>query len=56
MVLHALSMNKSDATREIELLRDLGHLPPEIMEMTEDEVRQILDQAESNQDDQSQTM
>jgi hypothetical protein len=31
--------------REIELLRNLDHLLREIMEMTEDEVRQILDRA-----------
>jgi hypothetical protein len=31
--------------REIELLRDLDYLLREIMEMTEDEVRQILDRA-----------
>ena len=37
--------------REIELLRDLDHLLREIMEMTEDEVRLILDRAVSNQDD-----
>jgi hypothetical protein len=49
-------VNKNDETREIELLRDLGHLLREIMEMTEDEVRQTLDRAESNQDDQPQTM
>jgi hypothetical protein len=34
---------------EIELLRDLGHSPREIMEMTDDEARQILDRAESNE-------
>jgi hypothetical protein len=37
--------------REVELLRDLDHLLREIMEMNEDEVRQILDRAVSNQDD-----
>ena len=37
--------------REIELLGNLDHLLREIMEMTEDEVRQILDRAASNQDD-----
>ena len=40
--------------REIELLRDLGHLLREIMEMTDDEARQILDRAESSEDDQPQ--
>ena len=40
--------------REIELLRDLGHLLREIMEMTDDEARQILDRAESSADDQPQ--
>jgi hypothetical protein len=42
--------------REIELLRNLGHLLHEIRAMTDDEARQILDRAESNKDDQSQTM
>ena len=42
--------------REIELLRDLGHLRREIMEMTDDEARQILDRAESSEDDEPQTM
>ena len=42
--------------REIELLRDLGHLLREIMEMTDDEARQILDRAESSEDDEPQTM
>jgi hypothetical protein len=32
--------------REIELLRDLGHLLREIMEMTDDEAHEILDRAE----------
>jgi hypothetical protein len=35
--------------RQIELLRDLGHLLREIREMTDDEARQILDRAESIQ-------
>ena len=42
--------------RQIELLRDFGHLLREIREMTDDEARQILDRAESNEDDQSQPM
>jgi hypothetical protein len=42
--------------REIELLRDLGHLRREIMEMTDDEARQILDRAESSEDDEPQIM
>ena len=37
--------------REIELLRNLDHFLREIMKMTEEEVRQILDRAVSNQDD-----
>jgi Sec-independent protein translocase protein TatA len=41
--------------RQIELLRDLGHLLREIREMTDDETRQILDRAESNEDDQPST-
>jgi hypothetical protein len=48
-------LNENDE-REIELLRDLGHLLREIMEMTDDEARQILDRAASNEDDQPQTM
>jgi hypothetical protein len=42
--------------RQIELLRDFGHLLREIREMTDDEARQILDRAESNEDDQPQPM
>jgi hypothetical protein len=38
--------------RQIELLRDFGHLLREIREMTDDEARQILDRAESSEDDQ----
>jgi hypothetical protein len=38
--------------RQIELLRDLGHLLREIREMTDDEARQILDRAELSEDDQ----
>ena len=37
--------------RKIELLRNLDHLLREIMEMTDYEVRQILDRALSNPDD-----
>jgi Sec-independent protein translocase protein TatA len=40
--------------RQIELLRDLGHLLREIREMTDDEARQILDRADSSEDDQPQ--
>jgi hypothetical protein len=40
--------------REIEMLRDLGYSPREILEMTDDEARQILDRAKSNEDVQPQ--
>jgi hypothetical protein len=42
--------------REIDLLRGLGHLLREVREMTDDEARQILDRAESSEDDQPKTM
>jgi hypothetical protein len=41
---------------EIEMLRELGCSPREIIEMTDDEARQILDRSESNEDDETQTM